>query len=156
MGRSALEVSPVGQDLGIQKCVLELRTVALRVRQVEERRIRVQLVPRAHNCNIRLPVPLEGQHKRKVRLIDPHALVGETLGLEATELQGNVGRVFEHLVTACRGASDVLEYLAHQAIPTAWICRINDLHLFLGIPCRISGLVTEEELLLTLVSIKVF
>ena len=156
VGRPALEVSPERQNLGIEERVLELRTVALRVGQVEERGVGVQLVPRAHHCDVRLPVPLERQHEREVRFVDPHALVGETLGFEAAELQRHVGRVFEHLVAACGRAGHVLEYLAHQAIATAWIRGVHNLHLLLGVACCVPCLVSEEKFLLTLVSVEVF
>jgi len=64
-------------------------------------------------------------------LVDPHALIGATLGLEAAELQGNVGRVLEHHVTSGSRTSDILEDLAHQAITTSWIGRVDNLHLLL-------------------------
>ena len=54
-----IEIFPIRQNVFAEERVLEVGTVALRVRQVEERGISVQLVPCAHDCDVRLPILLE-------------------------------------------------------------------------------------------------
>ena len=86
---------------------------------------------------------LEGQYVGEMSLVDPGALVSDTLGLEATELEGTVGRVFEHHIGASCSPSDVLEVLSHQTIATAWIGSIDNSHLLLAVPSRVTRLLAE-------------
>ena len=81
-----LEVFPPRKDGHLGHVLLELTTVTLRDGQVIERRVSVKLISGAHKGDIRLPILLEWQHVREVRLVDPRPLVDYTLGLEAAEL----------------------------------------------------------------------
>ena len=89
-------------------------------------------------------------------LVDPHAIVYDALRLEAAELKGDVGRVFEHLIAACRRSGRVLKNLTHQAVTTARVSRINDLHLLLRIPSRVPCLASKEMFFHALVSLDIF
>ena len=94
-GAPLLKVDPVGLDRILGELLLELARVRLREHQVEKRRVDIELIPRAHNGYIVGPFPLEGQHVGEVRFLDPAALIGDAFGLEATELQRDIGRVFQ-------------------------------------------------------------
>ena len=150
-----LEPFPIREDRLVSKVLLERGGVALRLEQVEERGVGVELVSRADNCNVGVPIPLERQHVWKVSLVNPGTSIGYTLSLEAAVLECNVRRVLDHLVRASGSPSYILEILAHQAIPAAWICRVHDGCLLLTVTSSVACLRAEEQILLPLVAINV-
>ena len=110
---SFLEVKPVRFDRVFSELVLELATVCLRVHQVEEGWIGIELVPGANHSYVIRPVPLEWQNVREVRLVDPNTRISYSFSLKAAVLQSYIGCVFEDHVRACGAPSYVLEVLAH-------------------------------------------
>ena len=89
-------------------------------------------------------------------LVDPHAIVDDAFALEAAELKSDVGRMFEHLITACCRSCRVLENLAHQTVATARVCRVHDLHLLLRVSRSVPALASKEMILHAMVSVNVF
>ena len=91
-----------------------------------------------------------------MRLVNKHAIIGNTFCLETTELECYVGTMLQHLVTARCCASYILEDLSHQTVATAWVSCVNNLHLFLTISSCVAGLITEEHCFFPFIPIDVF
>ena len=108
-----LEVFPPRKNGHLSHLLLELTTVALRHSQVVERWVSIKLVSGAHESDIRLPVFLEWEHVREMRLVNPCPLVNYTLSFESAELKSHVGCMPHDHIRASRRPCDVLEVLAH-------------------------------------------
>ena len=151
-GAPTLKALPVRKNRVFGQLVLEGRTVTLCKCQVKEWRVGIELISRTHNSYIRVPIFLKWQHVREMSLVDPGARVGDTLSLEAAELECHVGSMFDDHVWACGSACRILKILAHQGISTARICGVHYSHLFLTDTGGISSLRTKEQIFISLIS----
>lgn len=112
-GASFLEVKPIRFDRVLSKLILELSAVCLRVHQVKEGWIGIELVPGANHSDVIRPVPLEWQNVREVRLVDPNTRISNSFSLETAVLQSYVRCMLEDHVGACGAPSYVLEVFSH-------------------------------------------
>ena len=75
--------------------------MALRVHQLEERWVRIDLIAGADNSDITVPRVLERKRVREVCLVDPCTLISDTFGLKAAVTQSHVRSVFnDHVRTS--------------------------------------------------------
>jgi len=151
----ALELLPVAQQGLLCDFILKRGRMALSVHKLEEGRVSVKLVAGADDSDVAAPLPLEGQSVREVSLVDPSAIIGDTLGLESTELECHVGGMLDYHVAASGRSRHVLEVLAHETVAAAGVRRVHHLCLFCAVPGRVASMRPEEQLFFALVSIQV-
>ena len=156
MGAEALELFPIGKYWVVEKLLLKLTRMTLCVHEVEEGRISIDLVTRAHYGDIGAPAMLEGEFVWEMGLADPGAVVSDSFGLKSTELECHVGLVFDDLIASSCRSSHVLEVFAHETVAAARVRRVHHLHLLTAIASSIACLITEEQLFLALIAIDIF
>lgn len=90
-----------------------------------------------------------------MRLLDPAALVCDSLSLEATELEGDVRCVFENHVRPSDRSRNILKVLPHEGVATARVGGVANAHLLTRRPSRVAGSRAEEDVLVSLVEFQV-
>lgn len=89
-------------------------------------------------------------------LVDPSAIISDTLSLESAVLQRDVWRVLQaHIRSSCC-TCNILKVLAHETVPTSWVGGVANLHLFLAVTRGVASLVAEEQIFFSFVTINVF